>query len=323
MRSFKHFDAGSIDECVSLLRNQKEKTCIIAGGVDIIQRLRNRIGGEFPEILVNIKTIENLDYIVVDEKEIRIGALTKLEQIAKDRYVYSDCKVLSEAAQAVGAWQHRNMITIAGNLCQAARCWYYHYPHDRYNCLRKGGKKCYAKDGDTRYLSIFGDIDGCIAVNSSDIVPALIVLGTQVVTDRRTVSVEDFFKVNKATETTVLERDEVIKEIRVQKQTKGTKSKFLKFRQRQAIDYPIVNAAVSISFEKKVCKTAKICLNSVYPTPYRLISAENVLIGKNISKEIAENAGEMVVRDAMPLLWNEYKIQIAKTLVKRAIIECI
>lgn len=121
----------------------------------------------------------------------------------------------------------------------------------------------------------------------------------------------------------VLERDEVIKEIRIQKQTKGTKSKFLKFRQRQAIDYPIVNAAVCISFEGKVCKSARICLNSVYPTPYRAISAENVLIGKNINEGIAENAGEMVARDTMPLLWNEYKIQIAKTLVKRAIIECI
>lgn len=193
MRSFKHFDAGSIDECVSLLKNQKEKTCMIAGGVDVVQRLQNRIGGELPEILVNIKTITNLDYIVADEKEIRIGALAKLEQIAKDKYICSDCKAFSEAAQVVAAWQHRNMITIAGNLCQAVRCWYYHYPHDRYNCLRKGGKKCYAKDGDTRYLSIFGDIDGCIAVNSSDIAPALIVLGAQVVTDRRTVSVEDSF----------------------------------------------------------------------------------------------------------------------------------
>jgi xanthine dehydrogenase YagS FAD-binding subunit len=321
MRPFKHVDAGSVEECVSLLREQKGKACIIAGGIDVVRRLRNRVDMKPPELLVNIKTITDLDYISADAGTLRIGALARLEQIGRDRIVRSEYKALSDAALSVASWQHRNMITVAGALCQEVRCWYYHYPDNRNNCLRKGGERCHAKEGDTRYLSIFGEVDGCIAANSSDVTPVLIVLGAQVVTDRRTISVEDLFKVSRANQTTVLERDEVIKEIRIQKQANGTKSSFVKFRQRQAIDYPTVNAAACINLEEGVCKSARICMNAVSPVPYRVVAAENVLVGKKIDEGAAEIAGETAVRDAMPLPGN--KLQIAKSLVKRAVLGCM
>ena len=83
--------------------------------------------------------------------------------------------LLVQAARNVASPQIRNVATIAGNLCQEPRCWYYRYPENGFHCLRKGGKQCNALFGENRYHSIFGGmcIDGpaCVSTcpNQTDI----------------------------------------------------------------------------------------------------------------------------------------------------------
>ena len=56
--------------------------------------------------------------------------------------------------------QLRNMGTVGGNLCQEPRCWYYRYPGDYFDCIRKGGSNCNALTGENHFHSIFGSVDG-------------------------------------------------------------------------------------------------------------------------------------------------------------------
>jgi len=65
---------------------------------------------------------------------------------------------------------------------------------------------------------------------------------------------------------------------------------------------------------------ARIALNAVAPKPYRATKAEAAIAGKAINEETAEAAGAAAVEDAIPLNSNTYKVQIARTLVKRALL---
>jgi CO/xanthine dehydrogenase FAD-binding subunit len=171
--------------------------------------------------------------------------------------------------------------------------------------------------GDNRYHSIFGAANMCIAVHPSDIAPALIALNAKVVTNARTIDAENFFEVKKPGNT-VLGPDEIISEIRIPAPPAGAKSAFLKFAIRKSIDFPIVNCAVMVGGG-----ASRIALNAVAPKPYRATKAEAAIAGKPINEANAEAAGAAAVEDAKPFSANKFKVQIAKTLVKRALLATV
>jgi len=162
---------------------------------------------------------------------------------------------------------------------------------------------------------------GCVAVNPSDMAPALIVISADIRTTKRTIAAEQFFTVA-GIKTTVLDEDEIVIEIIVPAVNAGTKYKFIKSAIRKSIDFPLVNCAAAVSTSNGVIKSARICLNSVYTQPYRVTAAEKYLIGKSINETTAEKAADRITGDAVPLLNNRYKIQIARTLIKRVILAC-
>jgi NADPH-dependent glutamate synthase beta subunit-like oxidoreductase len=159
MKPFNHVNAKTVNDAVKLLKNYKGKASLNAGGTDLLVALKDKILPDYPEAIINIKTIPNLDYIKEEAQGLKIGALTKLAQIAESTTVKKNYKLLAEAAEAVATPQIRRIGTIGGNLCQEPRCWYYRYPHHvggRILCYLKGGKCCYALTGENQYHSIFG-----------------------------------------------------------------------------------------------------------------------------------------------------------------------
>ncbi|GAB6156442.1 FAD binding domain-containing protein [Desulfosporosinus burensis] len=159
MKSFKHFDAYSVEEVNELLTQYNGKAKVIAGGSDLLSTMKDGSIPEYPQALINLKTIVDLDYIKEDEKGISIGALTKLSEVVNSQAVKKAYAILGEAARSVATPGIRNMATIGGNIAQDVRCWYYRYPNQiggAIICLRKGGKVCDALAGDNRYHSIFG-----------------------------------------------------------------------------------------------------------------------------------------------------------------------
>jgi len=314
MKRFTYINAKTIDEAISVL---EARSAVMAGGTDLLGQLKDYISPALPETLVNIKTIPGLDYIREEGGMLKIGSLTRLSDISMSSVVREKYTTLAQAAGKVGTPELRNMGTIGGNICQLNRCWYYRADHNFFNCLRKNASGlCYALAGDNRYHSIFGATNGCVAVNPSDVAPALVVLNAKIVTTKQTVEAGDFFTVN-GEKTTILEDNEIVKEIQVPAPITGTKSAFVKYAIRKSFDFAIVNCAASIS-----SSDARICLNGVHNLPRRATTAENSVKGKEINETNAETAGEAAISGATALPGNKYKVQIAKTLVKRAILAC-
>jgi xanthine dehydrogenase YagS FAD-binding subunit len=320
MKKFNYVNATTIDEAVSALA--EDNTAPIAGGTDMLTYLKAFVSPNSPETLVNLKTIPNLDYITEDSGTLKIGAMAKLTDIYEYIDVASPWAALGMAAHKVGTPQLRNMGTLGGNICQYVRCWYYRSEHNGFSCLRKDPSGlCYAQIGDNRYHSIFGGVDGCFAVNPSDTAPALVALNAKIVTTKQEVNAEDFFTVN-GEKTTILDDDEIVTEIQIPAQASGTKSSFIKFAIRKAWDFPIVNCAVAITSSGGTASAARICLNAVHNMPYRATAAEDAINGQAINEANAEAAGSAAVANKVILPHNTYMVQIAKTLVKRGIMEC-
>jgi xanthine dehydrogenase YagS FAD-binding subunit len=323
MRKFAHINARSIEEAASYLERYGEKASIIAGGTDLLGKMKDEILPGYPDALINIKTIPGLEFIIEEGGFLRLGALARIQDIGKHSIITAKYRALGEAARRTASPHIREMGTIGGNLCQDIRCWYYRNPRNRFPCLRKGGGRCYAIEGDNRYHSIFGGSveEGCYAVHPSDIAPALIALDGRIKTSKRTLNAEDFFEVG-VRKTTILDKDEIVTEIEVPTPGDETKSTFMKFAIRKSIDFPIVNCAGMIAMEGGRVRAARICLNAVSVIPYRAKQAEQAILGKVIDEESAEIAGRSAVSDAKPLKYNRYMVQIAKTLVKRIILSC-
>ncbi len=321
MRKFTHINAKSIEEAVAILRRYEGRASVVAGGTDLLGKLKDEIMPEYPEAVVNLKTIPGLDFIRDEGNALTIGALTRLADIAAHPAIQSGYAALAEAARRTASTHLREMGTIGGNLCQDVRCWYYRGANNRFPCLRKSGGLCYALGGDDRYHSIFGGSveEGCIAVHPSDTAPAFVALNAEIQTSRRTVDAEDFFRVDEA-RTTILDPDEIVTEIRIPRPM--GKSAFEKFALRKAIDFPIVNCAAMVAVDGGVMTEARICLNAVYVVPYRARLAEQALIGHPLDQSSAQAAAEAAVSNAQPRKRNKYMVTVARTLVERTILAC-
>ncbi len=156
MKPFEFVNATSLDEAAGLLAQKPGAAKAVAGGTDVFGTVKDDIHPAGPELLVNLKTVPGLEYIRDDGDSLAIGALTKIHALETDPRVREFFPALADAAHAVASPQVRNMGTIAGNICQEPRCWYYRAPDDYFDCIRKGGANCNALTGENRFHSIFG-----------------------------------------------------------------------------------------------------------------------------------------------------------------------
>jgi len=318
MKAFQHVNAQDILHAVSLLKTPDAVT--IAGGTDLLTELKKRIRSA--QTVVNLKTVPDLNRLIEEDGSVKIGALATIAQIGSDATVRECFPALAQAAVTVGSPQIRNAGTVGGNLCQRVRCWYYRNPEVL--CWMKGGKTCYARKGVNRYHAVFGTCP-CIAVNPSDLAPVLTALDTTVhITGSdggRMLSMDDIYRLPKAGHRlqTVLQPEELIREIVVPKRPDGSTGIYLKTMERAAWSFALVSAAVQIDWDGDTVKKAAIVLGGVAGIPWRAESAEKSLIDKSIDDENARAAGEAAAADAKPLQWNTYKVPMVKNLICNAL----
>lgn len=156
MRGFKHVNAKSVEEISSLLGEYKEKAAVLAGGTDLVGEMKDDILPDYPEVVISLRSVPGLEYIKEEDGFLKIGALTVLHDLEKDKVLAQKYTAITEAAHAVASPHIRHMGTIGGNICQENRCWYYRDSNNRFNCLRKGGQECFALVGENQNHSIFG-----------------------------------------------------------------------------------------------------------------------------------------------------------------------
>lgn len=317
MKDFTHINATSIADAETILGQYGARAKLIAGGTDLIGLLQQRALPVQPEYIVNLKTIPNMDYIREDDSGLKLGALAKLHDIAFSSVVVARYSALAASARAVASWQIRSMGTIGGNICQSTRCWYYRSSWNKFNCIRKGGDLCHAQLGNNSEASIFGAAEGCVAAHPSDIAPALVALDARIKTNKRTIAALDFFD---GFRDTVLGEAEFVVEIQVPTPPSDSKQGFAKASVRQAIDFAIVNAACLITPSTGSITAARIALNSAGPKPIRATRAEESLIGKTLSGDLATSAANAALSGASALPYNRHKIQVAKGVIKEALL---
>jgi NADPH-dependent glutamate synthase beta subunit-like oxidoreductase/CO/xanthine dehydrogenase FAD-binding subunit len=156
LQPFKYIPADSLQTAEALLKEYEGRAAVIAGGTDLLGSLKDAVHSDPPQVLIGLKPVKDLSYVTLEPAGVRIGALTTLNDIAKDPAIRQTFPLLAQAAASVASPQIRNVATIAGNLCQEPRCWYYRNPDNTFDCLRKGGRWCDALFAENRYHSIFG-----------------------------------------------------------------------------------------------------------------------------------------------------------------------
>ena len=299
-------------------------TAALAGGVDVLD-LRKQAIAE-PATSVNLKALAGLDAIEVKPGgELHIGALVKLHAVATAPILQERFTAISRAAGEAATPQIRNLATVGGNLLQRPRCWYFRNP--LVNCLKKGGDRCYSIGGLNRYHAILGGGPSFI-VHPSNLAPALIAYGASAritgPAGERVVALEKFFTlpaVDPKREND-LRAGEIITGVIVPPPAPGARSIYLEVREKQSFDWPLASVAVvlTLSGDGKSVRDVKIVLGAVAPIPWRVPAAEQAVIGAPLDEAHARAAADAALAGAQPMSDNAYKITIAKTIVRRALL---
>ena len=327
MKPFEWTNPTTVNEAVKMLSapaatDIDEAPRPIAGGQDLLTTMKDYTSR--PARLVNLKHISGLNRIMLNARGLTIGALVTLSELEEHAGVRKSFPGLSEAAHSIATPQIRNLGTVGGNLCQRPRCWYFRL--EEVICLKKGGSECYAANGENKYNAIIAGGPSFI-VHPSDLAPMLVALGARVTVSggsgKRVIPLDKFFTLpseGNIRRENVLQNDDLITEIFVPASPLATHSTYLKFKERESLDFALasVAAAVQLASDRTV-RDVRIVLGGVAPIPWRVPAAEKFLIGKQLNAETLAEAGRIALADAKPLEKNAYKVPLTQTLVRRAL----
>jgi xanthine dehydrogenase YagS FAD-binding subunit len=323
MRAFEYFAPQLLADAIHTLSTAGGNAQVCAGGTDILGRLKD--GVDSPDKLVCLKTLPEMRYVRESNEGIRIGALTTLSTIEEHPIIQKSFPLLVQALYVTAAPQIRNQATLGGSICQRPRCWYLRGPFD---CLRKGGAKCFAVDGENKYHAILGG-HLCYIVHPSDTATALLALNAsakiQGSKGEKTVPLDKFFvgpEVNILKEN-ILEDDEILTEVTVPMPPAGARGAFSKSRERQSYDFALSSAAVQCTMKNGVCAEVRVVLGGVAPIPWRSLEAEEELRGKKLDQRTIERAAAASVRKAKPMAQNAYKVDLTRQLVSKSLSQIV
>jgi xanthine dehydrogenase YagS FAD-binding subunit len=326
VRRFAFVEPRSLADASRALAEGGRKTALLAGGVDLLGELKDRIAT--PETVVNLKSVPGLDRIRFEpDGTLRLGALATLTEVAEHPRVRREFPAIAQAALSVGSVEIRNVGTVGGNLCQRPRCWYYRSP--LHPCLKKGGDVCYTVMGESKYHAILGGGPSFI-VHPSDLAPALAACDARVAIGgpggRKDVALEDFYVLPsvRLDHETILKPGEIVTEVAVPPSAsagRGTRSLYLKFKEKESFDFALVSVAAALTMDGATCTAARLVLGGVAPIPWRAREAEKAVTGRTIDASAAAIAAEAALQGAEPLAHNGYKVPLGKGLVRRALLE--
>ena len=292
----------------------------LGGGTDLLVLMKE--GLEAPPQLVDLRRLEGANEIRVSpDGSVRLGAAVRIADIAAHAVIRANFHALAQAAESVGTPALRNMGTIAGNLVQRPRCWYF---RRGISCFKSGGSDCPAVKGENQYHAIL-DAGRCHAVHPSDPAVALVALEASVEIlgaggVRRSVPIADFFEgaTDNPTGETVLTADEMIEAITLPSRSAGGVQRYIKLMQRGAWDF----ALVSLAAVKRADGEVRLVLGGVAAAPYRLnISIEEDVASGDLDAESCDALAERALYDAVPLSGNGYKVKQAAALLRDAMTE--
>src|SRR6185503_13170328 len=171
----------------------------------------------------------------------------------------------------------------------------------------------------------FGTDGPALFVSASSLGPPLIALGATFTAEgpsgkTRKIPAAEFFRAPKSDgeRETSLKPNEVLKLISIPIQ--GLANETYEVRHRHGLDWPYVTATVAFSRKNQALSDARVVLGHVAATPWVATAAAQALNGARLDERVAARCGEAAVQGAKPLSGNEYKVQLVKAAVKRAVL---
>jgi xanthine dehydrogenase YagS FAD-binding subunit len=320
MEKFAYASPKSVKETVALLAGNTGDVAVLAGGTDLIASMKEYLST--PKLVVNIKDIHELNGVKQEKGAVSIGAATSLDDLTENAVIRRSYPALYQAAMGMTSPQMRNMGTVGGDLCQRPRCWYY---RNGFGVLAKDKDgKALVPNGENRYHAILNNNGPAYFVSPSIFGPALVALGASMrvvsSTGTRDIHADQFFTtpLKDDDREITLKPNELLTHILVPAAGQNTT---YEIRQREAMDWPLVAAAVHLRMNGDRISQARVVLGHVAPTPYAATSADQFLAGKPLDEKTAEEAGREALTSAKPLSQTGYKVKLAQVAVKRALLE--
>jgi len=294
----------------------------IAGGTTLIDLMKLNV--EQPKTLIDINRLALDKVEAPPDGGLTIGAGVRNTDLAHHPLVLKNYAVLSEAILSGATVQLRNMATTAGNLLQRTRCMYFRATDMPCN-KREPGTGCAAITGANRTLAILGTSEHCIATNPSDMNVAMAALEATVhvrgTNGERSVPIADFHLLpgNTPERETVLEPGDLITHVTLPPPVPGSRSLYLKLRDRASYEFALVSVAVVVTVANGKISHARIALGGVGTKPWRSTEAEAELTGQSAAPEIFRRAADAALRDAKPQSQNGFKVELARRCLVHAL----
>jgi xanthine dehydrogenase YagS FAD-binding subunit len=336
MTPFDYAHPETEAEAVEFLSEFPAETALLAGGTDLVSLLKQEVLQ--PRRVVDIKNVASLHGIREADGGLLVGTLTTLEEM-NDSPLLREHRSLRHVIDGIRAIQVQANGTLGGDLCLLPNCWYFRsgygllarsQAHSRSQAGAWERGKSLPEIGDNRYHAVFGNSGPAKFVSASRFAPPAIAWNAKVRLAGpkpgrdEWLPLDGFFRTPKTAKqgVTVLKPGQFVTHVWLPK-ANGRVSASYEVLQSEGLDWPLAAAAATLRLELGVVAEARIVLGHVAPTPRVTDEAAEFLIGKSLNEATAAEAADIATADATPLSMNEYKVQLARTAVKRALLRAV
>ena len=319
LHSYAYDRPETLEQATALKAELGDGAMFIAGGTDLMPNMKHRLFT--PHRLIALKQVRELRGIAVQGNELVIGAAETLTDISRNALVKQHIPAFARAAGLVAGPQLRNMGTIGGNICLDTRCTYYNqslFWRDALGyCLKKDGTVCHVTKTGKK----------CVAAHSADTPPVLMTLNATIdlasPSGARSVNLNDWF-VADGIANTVRRADEIVARVRIPL-SNTRRTAFAKLRQRQAVDFPLLNVAVSADFDGDTIRDMAMVVSALGSRPRAIAGLDKIAAGNTLTPELAEAIAQRAFAQCHPLtniiVDTEWRRAMVPVFVHRALAE--
>jgi xanthine dehydrogenase YagS FAD-binding subunit len=326
MNNFEYVRATAIPDALTAVARQAGSR-FLAGGTTMVDLMK--CGVEVPSALIDITRLPGLDTIEAGPTSVRIGALSKMSDVADHPTIRKEFPVLSESLWRGASAQLRNMATIGGNLLPRTRCSYFREPGVYGACNKRDpGSGCAALEGVNRGHAVLGTSPSCIATNPGDFAVALVAFDAIVYVEngkpQRRIPIDDFFPLPGETPDVEhpLSSGELIVAVEVPTSAALRRSHYLKVRDRESYEFAAASAAVGLELEAdgRTIRDVRVAVGGIATRPWRARTVEEALVGRTFDEPTVRAASRLVIEGAVDHGENRFKINLAPRVVARALL---
>ena len=324
MKAFEYARPETEAEAIEFLGTDAGQTAVLAGGTDLVSLMKAEL--LTPARVVDLKRIPSLHEVTRVDGGVQIGSLATLTELAQHPLL-GGYRSLFDVIDGVRAIQIQGSGTIGGDLCHLPNCWYF---RGGYGLIAMENGVSLPEAGDNRYHAILGNGGPAKFVNASRFAPALIAWGAKVriigpsPEQAEWVPLEYFYITPKTNSqgNTVLRPGQLISHVWLPDAAE-TASATYEVLQTEGLDWPLASAGACVDVDGGLVRSARIVMGHVAPVPWLAGDAARLLVGQPLNDDTAGMAADAAVSRATPLSMNDYKVQLARTAVKRALLKAV